>query len=211
MSIHWHDLSIPIEPGMVVWPGDPEVEFSPKTRIAEGAGSNTSHIAMSTHTGTHVDAPWHFEDGGKRLDEVDPQVFFGDALLLDFPGLDIVRAPDLGPAPLPPRILIKTRNSELPINAPFDKTYVALHEDAAQRMVDEGVKLVGVDAFSVAPYKQPGQPTHHILLANDVFVIEGLRLAGFVQGIYPFVALPLPLKGLDGAPCRAFLGLPEPN
>jgi len=79
--------------------------------------------------------------------------------------------------------------------------------DAAQRLVEDGVRLVGVDYLSVAPFKEPGGVTHHRLLENEVLVVEGLRLGACTAGTYPFVVLPLPLAGADGAPCRAFLGV----
>lgn len=205
MSITWHDVSIPLKPGVTVWPGDPEYRFEAMRRIAEGASANTSLLTLPTHTGTHCDAPWHFEDDGKRLDEVDYSVFFGEALLREFPDVDIIREEDLGDGPFAPRMLFKTRNSALAEHGEFHEDFVALHEGAAQRLVDAGVRLVGIDYLSIAPFGNSG-PTHHVLLQHEVFVVEGLRLADFGEGAYPFVVLPLPIAGADGAPCRAFLG-----
>ncbi|MCC6699583.1 MAG: cyclase family protein [Candidatus Hydrogenedentes bacterium] len=209
MGLKWVDVSIPMREGMTVWPGDPPYSLSPRSRIAAGAGCNVSCLSFSTHTGTHVDAPWHFEEGGKRLHEMDTSVFFGDALLIETEGASHIGPADLGPAALPSRVLLKTRNSTHGHDAPFMKDYVAVEREAAERMVDEGVRLVGVDYLSVAPYKQEGQETHHILLRANVLVVEGLRLGSFSQGTYPFVVLPLPLVDADGAPCRAFLGREE--
>jgi len=194
-----------MQPSMTVWPGDPAFAFEPDGRIEEGAGCNVSAISMSTHTGTHCDAPWHFEPDGKKLHEVDTSVFFGDALVVHVPHADIVRADDLPAEKLPPRVLFKTRNSDYPFDGPFLKSYVALDPSAAQRCVDDGVKLVGVDYLSVAPFKQPGQPTHHILLQADVFVVEGLLLDGIPPGTHPFVVLPMHVVNADGGPCRAFI------
>jgi arylformamidase len=205
-NLRWHDVSIPLHPGMTVWPGDPPFEIAPLNRIGQGANCNTSRLALATHTGTHIDAPWHFEEGGLGVDAIDPAVFFGEARLIDVRHVDVVRADDLGADPLPPRVLIKTRNAQYPPDAPFRTDYVALAADAAARLVDAGVRLVGVDYLSVAPYKQPGQDTHHRLLRANVLVVEGLRLQGFPAGVYPFIVLPLLLVGADGAPCRAFLG-----
>jgi len=202
----WHDVSIPLHAGVTVWPGDPAFEISPAQRIASGAGCNTSLLRLSTHTGTHCDAPWHFEEDGPRLHEVNPDIFFGEALLIDLPHVDVIGAADLPAKPLPARVLFKTRNSDHAADAPFRKDYVALAADAAARLTDDGVRLVGIDGPSIAPYKQPGQDTHHMLLRRGVFVVEGLRLAGFKGGVYGFVVLPLPLLHADGAPCRAFLG-----
>jgi len=209
MPVRWKDVTIPMRPGMTVWPGDAPFELVPTVRIAQGAGCNVSQVSFSTHTGTHCDAPWHFEDGGKRLDRIDCSVFFGDATIFDLPDANEIAARDLGPGPLPPRILFKTKNSKYPANGPFRTDYVAVGADAAQRMVDEGVRLVGVDYLSVAPFKQAGQDTHHVLLKNDVFVVEGLLLDGFLAGVYPFVVLPMLIEGADGGPCRAFIGVTE--
>lgn len=201
----WIDVTIPMHAGMLVWPGDPDFEITPLQRIDAGDACNTSILRCCTHTGTHADAPWHFDVGGKRLDEVDAQIFFGEALLIDLPDVDTIRAQHLGPGPLPPRVLFKTRNSERSADEPFRHDYVALNEDAAQRLVDDHVRLVGVDYLSVAPFQQSGQATHHILLRNEVFVIEGLRLGGLRAGVCEFVVLPMALRNMDGAPCRAFV------
>jgi arylformamidase len=209
VSFRWVDVSIPLREGATVWPGDEPYRLKPQYRIADGKGSNVSSISMTTHAGTHVDAPWHFEDNGKRLHELDTDVFFGEALLMDLTHVDRITADSLGNAPLPPRVLFKTRNSEFPVNGPFRKDYVAVDVDAAKRLVEEGVRLVGVDYLSVAPYKQEGQDTHHILLRNDVLVVEGLVLRDMPAGIHRFTVLPLPLADADGSPCRAFVGLEE--
>lgn len=210
MPMQWIDVTIPLHPGMTVWPGDPPFQLTPKNRIAQGDGNNTSLLTLSTHTGTHVDAPWHFEEDGKRLDEVDTAVFFGDALVLDLPEVKVVTAADLPEEPLPDRVLFKTANSDYPADAPFNAEYAALDASVAQRLADDGVVLVGVDALSVAPRKQPGQVTHHVLLHKGVVVVEGLRLQRIAPGMHPFVVLPLALRGADGAPCRAFVGVDEP-
>jgi arylformamidase len=209
MPLRWKDITIPMRPGMTVWPGDAPFEFQPSSRISQGAGCNVSKVSFSTHVGTHCDAPWHFEDAGKRVDQIDSSVFFGDATLIEIPNVDAISADDLGSSPLPARILLKTKNSAHPANGPFRADYVAVAADAAQRMADEGVRFVGVDYLSVAPFKQPGQDTHHILLSNDIFVVEGLLLDGFRAGVYPVVVLPMLIEGADGAPCRAFIGVEE--
>jgi len=204
MTRPWIDVSIPLRNGMTVWPGDTPFALAPDGRIAEGAGCNTSVVTTPTHAGTHCDAPWHFEDGGKRLHEVDPEVYFGEALVIEVPDVDHISAADLPMAPLPPRVLFKTRNSDYPAEAPFNTAFVALEADAAERLVADGVRLVGIDYLSIAPYKNSG-PTHHVLLQNDVFIVEGLRLRGVAPGRVEFVVLPMPLHDADGAPCRAFL------
>lgn len=206
MRTHWIDVSIPLSKGMTVWPGDPPFMLHPKSRIARGDTNNTSVITLGTHTGTHLDAPWHFEEDGRKLDAIDSGLFFGDALLLAFPNAERITADMLGPSRLPSRVLFRTRNSEYSLDGAFRTDYTALEADAAQRLVDDGVGLVGVDYLSVAPFRQEGQETHHRLLRNDVVVVEGLRLRNLAPGTYWFIVLPLALAEADGAPCRAFIG-----
>ena len=206
--MRWIDVSISLREGMVVWPGDTPFAFMPDSRIADGASCNTSVVTTPTHAGTHCDAPWHFEDEGKRLHEVDPAVFFGEAEVIHLPDLAVITAADLPARKLPQRVLFKTSNSDYDEALPFNTKFVALDLSAAERLVADGVRLVGVDYLSVAPYKNSG-PTHHALLQNDVFVVEGLRLKAIPAGTCEFVVLPMPLHGADGAPCRAFVGLPD--
>jgi arylformamidase len=209
MGIRWIDVSIPMRPGMTIWPDDPPFECLPLNRIDAGDAYNTSLLRVATHTGTHVDAPWHFEPCGSRLDNVDSALFFGKALLIDLPRVEVITVDDLPGRPLPPRILFKTRNSERPAEAPFDRDFVAIELDAAERLVEDGVRLVGVDGLSVAPFGQEGSATHHCLLSSNILVVEGLRFKGLAAGAYFFVVLPLPVAGADGAPCRAFIGHEE--
>ncbi len=204
MRQQWRDVSIPLRPGMTVWPGDPEFTFEPSSRITEGASCNMSHLTLGSHTGTHCDAPWHFIESGKRLDQVDTSVFMGGALVLEPTVTDHIRAADLPSDPLPGRVLFKTRNSEIPMDGNFDPSFIALEEDAAERLVKDGVRLVGIDYLSIAP-KGKGAAVHRILLGAGVFVVEGLRLAGIAPGMHEFIVLPLPLVEADGAPCRAFI------
>ncbi len=208
MEHRWHDVSLPMRAGMTVWPGDPDFQLRPASRIAEGDSCNTSLLTCATHTGTHCDAPWHFEETGQRLHAVDPEVFFGDALVIEIPGIAVVTAADLPGRRLPARVLFKTQNADIPPDAPFQHDFAALDESAARRLVDDGVRLVGIDYLSVAPKGDSG-PTHHVLLGNDVFVVEGLVLRDVPPGTWPFVVLPLPLQDADGAPCRAFIQLPR--
>ena len=206
--MRWIDVSISLREGMVVWPGDDPFRFAAASRIANGDSCNTSEVTMPTHVGTHCDAPWHFEEDGKRLHEIDPSVYFGTAEIIALPDVTVITAADLPTTKLPSRVLFKTSNSDYPEEGPFNTAFVGLDESAAKRLVADGVKLVGIDYLSIAPYKNSG-PTHHALLQNDVFVVEGLRLRAVPAGPCEFVVLPMPIHGADGAPCRAFVGLPD--
>lgn len=204
-----YDITIPIHPGMPIWPGDSRVDISPVSQIETGDNANVSHLAMSAHTGTHVDAPYHFIPQGARLDQVPLERFVGEALVVDILGVETVTAADLEAAVIPAdtrRVLFKTDNSQIWAQGEdrFQEDFVALSPDAAQFLVDRGVLLVGTDYLSIAPFKQ-SRPVHQILLGAQVAILEGVDLSRVPAGIYMLYCLPLKLVGVDGAPARAIL------
>ena len=203
------DITIPISPQMPVWPGDPAVRIELVSKIEGGDNANISHISMSAHTGTHVDAPFHFLQEGVSLDQVPLDLFVGPAYVVEIPGVDLITAKDLENSDISvdvKRLLIKTRNSELWAHGEtqFQTDFVALSPDAAQFLVDRRFKLVGIDYLSIAPFKQ-SRPTHEILLGAIVAIIEGVDLSAISTGYYMLYCLPLKIMGVDGAPARAIL------
>jgi arylformamidase len=159
--------------------------------------------------GTHVDAPDHFLNNGKTVEKIALSVLSGRAYVLYLPEADLITAATLEQAEIPPRtrrVLIKTRNSEYWTRQlkEFQTDFVALSPDAAQYLVDRGVKLVGIDYLSIAPYHQ-GLVAHQILLKAGMVILEGLDLSAVTPGRYTLYCLPLKLAGSDGAPARAIL------
>lgn len=204
-----YDITLTITPEMTVWPGDPPVNMERISSIASGASSNVTQLTMSCHTGTHVDAPDHFLDNGKTVENLSIDLLVGRAYVLHLPNVDTITASVLMEAEIPPRtrrLLFKTRNSEYWANGSkeFHEDFVALSVDAAELLVDRNVKLVGIDYLSIAPFKL-GKPVHTILLDAGVVVIEGLDLSQVSQGRYTLHCLPLKLGGAEGAPTRAVL------
>jgi arylformamidase len=204
-----YDISVPITPDMPVWPGDPKPKIEQVGSIEAGDEANVSHMAMGAHTGTHVDAPCHFLKNGNTLEDVPLNVMMGRAYVLHLPDVDLITAAVLEQAEIPPRtrrVLFKTRNSDYWARGEteFQTDFVALSADGAEYLVDRGVKLVGIDYLSIAPFDD-GAPTHKILLKANVLILEGLNLSEVSQGRYTFYCLPLNLQGVDGAPARAIL------
>jgi len=204
-----YDISVPITPDLPTWPGDPKVSIDRVGKIEAGDQANVSHLSMSAHTGTHVDAPFHFIKDGSTLEEMPLNLFMGRAYVQYFPDVDLITAEVLKQAHIPARtrrVLFKTRNSELWVRGEteFQKDFVALSADGAMYLVDRGVKLVGIDYLSIAPFDNPA-PTHEILLKANVMILEGLNLSEVSQGRYTFYCLPLNLQEVDGAPARAIL------
>ena len=204
-----YDITLTVTPHSIVWPGDPPVIMARTSSIASGDNANVSQISMSCHTGTHVDAPDHFLNNGKTVENLSLDLLVGRAYVLYLPDVSLITASILMEADIPPRtrrLLFKTRNSDLWANGnkEFQPDFVGLSVDAAELLVDRNVKLVGIDYLSVAPF-QMGKQVHTILLNAGVVVIEGLDLSMVSQGRYTLHCLPLKLGGADGAPARAIL------
>ena len=205
-----HDISVPLRDGGVVYPGNPAISITAQQAISKGAGANVSRIDFGSHTGTHVDAPKHFFDDGAGVEVLPLDVLIGPARVVSF-GDDVMsvgeaelRRVDLAGAT---RVLIRTRNSAwLAAGDPsFHPDYTFLAPDGAGYLVSLGVKLVGVDYFSVEQFHSGHHKTHRTLLGAGVVIVEGLVLAGVDAGTYELLCLPLNMPGLDGAPCRAVL------
>lgn len=206
-----YDITLTLHPDMPVWPGDPAIEIERVSKIEEGASANVTRLAMTVHAGTHVDAPYHFLGGDTvTVDNLPLELLTGRALVLQLPdAVDLITAQVLRNSTIPPRtrrILFKTRNSKIwgQPGLGFQEDFVALSADGAQYLIQRGLQVIGVDYLSVAPYAD-GVPTHKILLAANVLIVEGLDLSQVPPGRYTMYCLPLKIAGADGAPARVIL------
>ena len=202
------DVSVPLRPGMPVYPGNPDFENAPVHRIADGHSSNHSRLVLGTHTGTHVDAPLHFFDGRPGVDQMPLDLLIGRVRVVDVPDRGGITAQRLAAAGLREdiRVLFRTPNSALwNTTEGFHTDYSYISEDGARFLVDQGVKVVGVDYLSVEQFKKPGAPAHHVLLGAGVIIIEGLNLSDAEPGNYEMYCLPLKIANGDGAPARVVL------
>ncbi|GHE08935.1 cyclase family protein [Klenkia taihuensis] len=206
------DLSVPVDTGTQVYPGDPVFSSHPHATVAAD-GFHVQAISMGSQTGTHVDAPFHFADDGPRIDQLDLALFTGPAVLLDVRG----RAPrtrltwaDLGEPDLAPGTLVLLHtgwSAHYGTPAYFDHPY--LDAGAARRLLEAGVRTIGLDApnLDLTPTDDdPGEgyPVHHLLAAAGGVICENLTNLAAVDFADPFVSLlPLRLTGADGAPVRA--------
>jgi arylformamidase len=202
------DVSVLLAPGLATYPGNPEYEITPVKRIADGDSSNNSRLVMGTHTGTHVDAPKHFFDDKPGVDALPLELLVGRARVIDLPHRGGITEQHLAGAGLREdiRVLLRTPNSALwNSHDGFHTDYTYVTEEAARFLVEQGVKVVGVDYLSVEQFKKSGAPAHHALLGAGVIIIEGLNLSEVEAGQYEMYCLPLRLAGADGAPARVVL------
>jgi arylformamidase len=203
-----HDISVPISPDMPVYQGDPAVQVTPVSRTAQGAGSNCSMLCFGTHTGTHVDPPFHFVESGIKVDELPLSTLVGDCLVYCVEEGPVILRQQLESRPIPEgteRILFKTGNSALWQQKEFQTHFTYLSPEAAELLVDRGIKLIGIDYLSIDQFKSPGHATHHRLLGAGVIVLEGLDLSQVEEGTYTLICLPLKIQDGDGGPARAIL------
>lgn len=209
-SMKIFDVSIAIAPDLPVWPGDPPIVLEQIESMDKGAHANVSRLNTGVHVGTHVDAPHHFLNDGRTIEQLPLDVLTGPCYVTQLPdGIEAITAGILEGLSLPSdtmRILFGTSNSRLWSRGEteFQEDFVAVTDDGADWLVRQGIQLVGVDYLSVAPYSDL-TPTHTILLQAGVVVVEGLDLSAVPRGFYELYCLPLKLFGSDGAPARAIL------
>lgn len=208
MSGRIFDISLPIEPGLPIWPTSRGFRQRSAMSLAAGDAANVTELEMDVHTGTHLESSLHFLPDGESVDRLPLDRFVGPALVVEVTGDTVTTEAleSLGPPPGTRRLLIKTANSARWAAGwgPFDTTYVALTQDAASWIVERGIQLVGIDHLSVQLYQDDGE-THRILMRGGVTILEGLNLADVDPGEYTLVAAPIRLVGTEAAPVRAIL------
>jgi arylformamidase len=207
--MRFYDISVGISPDLPVWPGDGPIELERVRKIEDGSNANMSRISCSVHTGTHVDAPLHFLEGGAGVDKLHLEVLIGRVYVVELPDVEVLTGEVLDNAGVPPRtrrLLFKTKNSSFwgAGDKTFRKDYVGVDASGAEWIVRKGLQLVGVDYLSIASYEQTAEP-HRILLKAGVVILEGLNLSEVQQGRYMLYCLPMKIMGSDGAPTRVIL------
>jgi kynurenine formamidase len=202
------DISVPVFNGMLHPGRQPEQRFI--ERIDQGDPGNVSRWYMGAHTGTHVEAPLHTNEEGAAIDALPLDLFVGPARVLDLTAVATeITAADLEAAGLAdePRVLLKTTNSERVLHGTeAPKTWVGLAPEGAELLVERGVKLVGVDFYTVeTPGRDKSFDSHYILSAAGISTIEQVDLASAPAGLHELVCLPVPISGAEAAPARAVL------
>ncbi len=201
-----HDVTVPLVPGLPVFPGDPKVAIEAVQRAGE-APYGLARLNLTTHSGTHVDAPAHFVAGGTTVDALPLEILIGKARVVEIPGRERVERADLEALDLRDdlRVLLKTRMSGQLLKAGYQEDHVYLTGDAALYLAQAGLKLVGFDYLSIDRFGDSSYPAHHALLGAGVVVVEGLDLSDVEPGEYDMTCLPLRVGGGDGAPARVVL------
>ena len=181
----------------IVWPGDPAPKFEKLSSMNNGDSYNLTAFSMCAHNGTHIDAPSHFINGAKNVDDIDLKRVIGESFVVDFEGEVTTKAAEeiLDKAmtysnEAAKRILIK------------GKSTVTL--EAARKFAEAGIYLIGNESQTVGPESAPME-VHKVLLTAEVVLLEGVRINHVPEGTYFLNAAPINLAGSEGSPCRAVL------
>lgn len=201
-----YDVTVPLSKELVVYPGDPHVKITRRTKVNDNEAKwNLSRYTFSSHAGTHVDPPFHLIEDGVTVDKLPLELLMGPARVVEIsaPYIDEAVLAEFDFTP-DARLLFKTRNSYLWSQKNFVKDYVYMTAGAARLLVNDGIKVVGIDYLSVDKFDSEPE-THMTLLSGGAIIIEGLDLRDIEPGNYEMICLPLKVAGGDGAPARVVL------
>ena len=206
------DITQPLRPGLPVWPGDTAYSEERTWQIDADCPVNVSKVTLSTHSGTHADAPLHYDPEGLPSGEVDLSFYLGPCLLLDVTGAGrLVRPADIAPALTHPaeRLLLKTYR-KTPLDQ-WDDSFTAIAPETIEAIAAAGYRLIGTDTPSLDPQTSKSMEAHHAVRRNGMAILEGLVLDAVPAGRYELIALPIKFANLDAAPVRAVLRGPIPS
>ncbi len=199
------DITHPLANTTAPWPGDTQFAFSFVSRLRDGASCNVGKFTSGIHSGTHMDAPYHYNESGPTIDQLDLDLLIGPARVFlaqncpiitrdVFAGLDALATP---------RVLVRTNHCDDKTQFPADIPTLA--DDVPAWLGAQGVKLIGLDLPSVDKITDPSMRIHHLLDAANILILENLDLRAAAPGCYELIALPLKIAGAEGSPIRAVL------
>ncbi len=201
-----YDITRTVGLDTLTFPGDTPLQLTRLALVSAGDGYNLTALSASCHTGTHLDAPWHFIDSGAKLSDLPLSRFILRAHVVDAGA-----AEEIGPAALAglsiasgDAVLFKTRNAQLRRDV-FCVQVAGLSTGLAQRLVELGVSLAGIDYLSIELGTSGRYPVHEILLGAGALILEEADLSAVPPGTYRLYCLPLRLHATEAAPCRAVL------
>ena len=208
--MRFFDVTVPISETVPIYEGDPSAFVKTESAIARGDAANVTSLCFGAHTGTHVDAPNHFIEGTRRVEDLEIERMIGPCRVMEIPPeVTAVEPTHIAGLSGTKRVLFKTRNSAF-WNTPedgFRTDFTYITPEAAQALAEAGVELVGIDYLSVEKFGSTDFATHKILLGKEIVLLEGVDLREVPPGDYELICLPLKYLGStgDGAPARTIL------
>lgn len=201
-----YDISQVIRTGIPVWPGDSEFTLERTWSLDMNCPVNVSKLTLSTHTGTHADAPMHYGDGGADIAEVSLVPYIGAAHVVNAIGVGSIIKPQHIEDQLPERIeRVLVRSFDSYPHDVWPDGFSAFHADTIHMLASKGCILIGIDTPSVDPESSKDLPSHMAIKSHGMAILEGLVLSDIVAGVYELIALPLKIAEGDASPVRAIL------
>jgi arylformamidase len=202
--VNIYDITLPITTNLANWTGDVPYSRTIQMEIANGDSVNLSSMEMSLHTGTHADAPFHYANDGQTLDQIDPSIYMGLAVVVDVFGYETIPLQALTPhLTKAPRLLLRTNAWQ--DHTRFPESIPVLAPEVPAVLGEKGIVLLGLDVPSVDALDSKTLPNHRALGRAGVHILESLDLRQVPEGLFELFALPLRLVGADGSPVRAVL------
>ncbi|WNS75418.1 arylformamidase [Bacillus sp. DTU_2020_1000418_1_SI_GHA_SEK_038] len=201
----WIDISQPLTNGIAIWPGDIPFSFKLSFTKEQTGSVNIGQIHTGVHTGTHIDAPYHFDEKGERIHELDVNIFVGKARVIDVTGHKKIGKEELVMHDLEgvERLLLKTCRGRN-VNQ-FPEMFTVFRENIGPFFKEKGIRLLGTDGPSVDAADSKSMTAHHSLNQNGVYILENIVLTNIEPADYELIALPLAIEGADASPVRAVL------
>jgi arylformamidase len=199
------DISPSVAPGFPVFPGDTKFSLRWTWTLGPGCPVNVSELTMSPHTGSHADAPLHYDARGASIGEVPLETYLGPCRVIHAIGAGpLLQLEHLRPYlhAAPPRVLLRTYER---VPSGWDSAFSAIAPAAIDLLHEHGVRLVGIDTPSLDPEQSKTLDSHQRVRAHGMAVLEGLVLDHVPAADYELIALPLKWRGLDASPVRAVL------
>ncbi len=192
------DLTMEVSEQTPIFPGDPKIKIE---TIDEMPGSlwNERRVHMNTHVSTHVDAPYHMDPDGKKLEDFPIDYFIGEAVTIDVRGHQKIQAENLGGFQPAPIVLLRTDHSKKAFDEDYFENNPVITEEAAQVLIDQGARIVGIDSFT--PDNEP-YTVHKMFFEKDILSLENLVNLEKIGDRCNLYISPLNLTNADGAPAR---------
>jgi arylformamidase len=199
------DISPTVAPGFPVFPGDTAFSVRWTWSMGPTCPVNVSELTLSPHTGSHTDAPLHYDPQGASMAEVPLDAYLGPCRVIHAIGIGPLIEPrhvepHLGA--LPPRVLVRTYRH---VPAAWDRGFAAFAPATLELLAMHGVRLVGLDTPSLDPEQSKTLESHQVVRQHGIAVLEGIVLDDVPAGDYELIALPMKWHGLDASPVRAVL------
>lgn len=201
-----YDISQTLQGSLPVWPGDTPFELVRQWAIGRDSPVNVSRITLSSHSGSHADAPLHYDRAGAATDETDVGRYLGPCVLIDARHAQGLILPTDIEADLPgsaTRVLFRTYES-FPKNE-WDSGFTAVSPETIHLLADRGAVLIGIDGPSLDPETSKTMDAHMAVCERGLSILEGLVLDDVPPGEYELIAVPLKIAGGDASPVRALL------